>query len=895
MSMNSSEAILQELFTSIKGEDSQVEAETEMEEGEVRKKRKKERSSSLKLRSAKRGKKEERKVKKSRKEKKRRKKGGEDEKINLETEREEERNRTEKRLEVWTPGDDISLSRSRSQPHHHYPEDSSSLRRNQKTTTSPRHSHRSKRVERDSHHYELNSSRHQHRRESQEERPPVRHKDEDVFWDSTWDALQLQKKAEDQERKGRHYLDDRRRTRESTTCLKNKDYHRRSKIERKQSQSPECEELKRLKRLKEIQELVVKEDEKYVDEPPDPNLFEWDNVTKMWRRKIVKSEYGEKLGQSIEKQFKDKSRVSILDLKNRPDEKVRKKALDSSQMTLDEIEAIKDIAPIDEKEEGELRSEDEDNEHIHRKNKKETRNSDHKSRKRRKSRSPSRSRHCIRRSSSRNKYSRHTQRSRHRYRSRSSSRSSNNRRRKRRSRSRDDYFRTSRSAIDKEKLLAIAKKNAVKLLSSNNLMGMDHNRLVAIKSGGQSLNQLTQFCRELAKKGITDEFSDNEVKNSDSDSESLHHPFVVKERPIPNPISFGTTSSTSNEHLTPAAKMAAKSHRMLEFPVSSGNAHRVKESFTESDKDKKSEPKSPTSESEPVKDMIPQPEESSNLSIPEIFDTIDSNSNEEHNLDTSPKNDELLEEQDSNCKQEDLVFDDVEGPTMDIGSIVSQRLNAMRKLTENPNDQDALKEMCNVQKEMSNWAQSKNKPGQFTGHTGAKVLSKGELSTGIQAWARQEQFSSAQKVSGGFGEFMLRKMGWNQGEGLGKDRSGDVDPLTLDIKMDKKGLMSVEEGLYKRKKGSVLTMTACKDLSCKHPVSALMELATKRRWGPPNFVQAFECGPPHKKQYIYKVTVNGMEYQPTVACENKKKAKSDAATFALQEMGLLPKDPNNPL
>ena len=34
---------------------------------------------------------------------------------------------------------------------------------------------------------------------------------------------------------------------------------------------------------------------------------------------------------------------------------------------------------------------------------------------------------------------------------------------------------------------------------------------------------------------------------------------------------------------------------------------------------------------------------------------------------------------------------------------------------------------------------------------------------------------------------MLRKMGWSDGEGLGKDKKGDVDPLTLDIKMDKKG------------------------------------------------------------------------------------------------------------
>ena len=145
---------------------------------------------------------------------------------------------------------------------------------------------------------------------------------------------------------------------------------------------------------------------------------------------------------------------------------------------------------------------------------------------------------------------------------------------------------------------------------------------------------------------------------------------------------------------------------------------------------------------------------------------------------------------------------------------------------------------------------------------------------------------------------MLKKMGWSQGEGLGKTRSGDVDPLTLDIKMDKKGFMSAEENVKKGGRGGgdgTLTLTACKDLSHKHPVSGLMELATKRKWGPPNFVQIFDCGPPHKKQYIFKVTVNGQDFQPTIASENKKKAKADAATVCLQEMGLLPKDPNNPL
>ncbi len=104
---------------------------------------------------------------------------------------------------------------------------------------------------------------------------------------------------------------------------------------------------------------------------------------------------------------------------------------------------------------------------------------------------------------------------------------------------------------------------------------------------------------------------------------------------------------------------------------------------------------------------------------------------------------------------------------------------------------------------------------------------------------------------------MLKKMGWTHGEGLGKDRSGDVDPLTLDIKMDTKGLMAAEEktmyGGKRRGKSDVLTMTGMKDLSGKHPVSAIMELATKRHWGPPNFTQVFECGPSHRKQYIFKV------------------------------------------
>lgn len=39
--------------------------------------------------------------------------------------------------------------------------------------------------------------------------------------------------------------------------------------------------------------------------------------------------------------------------------------------------------------------------------------------------------------------------------------------------------------------------------------------------------------------------------------------------------------------------------------------------------------------------------------------------------------------------------------------------------------------------QMSRWAQSKQEPGQFTGSTGAQILTPKELASGYQAWARR--------------------------------------------------------------------------------------------------------------------------------------------------------------
>ena len=79
-------------------------------------------------------------------------------------------------------------------------------------------------------------------------------------------------------------------------------------------------------------------------------------------------------------------------------------------------------------------------------------------------------------------------------------------------------------------------------------------------------------------------------------------------------------------------------------------------------------------------------------------------------------------------------------------------------------------------------------------------------------------------------------------------------------------------------------------LTGKHPVSALSEYCSKRRWQLPDYNLAFDHGPAHSKQFLYKVTVNGVDYQPAVVSGNKKHAKAQAAAVALKGLGLLPED-----
>ena len=142
------------------------------------------------------------------------------------------------------------------------------------------------------------------------------------------------------------------------------------------------------------------------------------------------------------------------------------------------------------------------------------------------------------------------------------------------------------------------------------------------------------------------------------------------------------------------------------------------------------------------------------------------------------------------------------------------------------------------------------------------------------------------------GRRLLEKMGWKDGMSLGKSNEGCLEPLILDIKTDRKGLMSQEEGPKRSMPVVSQSQVSVKDLSGKHPgeergrrmkpisfidvprrlqyagdegrhwvylnktyllvVSAIMELAVRRKWGPPQWELVEMTGPHHSKTFMFK-------------------------------------------
>uniref|UniRef100_A0A8C1NH44 Protein SON-like n=1 Tax=Cyprinus carpio TaxID=7962 RepID=A0A8C1NH44_CYPCA len=343
-----------------------------------------------------------------------------------------------------------------------------------------------------------------------------------------------------------------------------------------------------------------------------------------------------------------------------------------------------------------------------------------------------------------------------------------------------------------------------------------------------SIKELTERCKKIAESKEEMAIAKPHVSD-DEDDERLVGASLKENK--------GIAFSLGNTSIKPSVRTEAVFAK--EFPVSSGSQHRKKEAD------------GAYGEWVPVEKKIEKPSASSSSGPEET------------------------------SKDSDSVFPEAPSQPVDITLAVSERAVAQKRLAENPFDINAMCMLNRAQEQVDAWAQSNTIPGLFTGSTGAQVLSSDELSnSGPQAWIKKDQFLRAAPVSGGMGELLMRKMGWRSGEGLGKHREGTVEPIIIDFKTDRKGL--VAEGEKTQKSGNIVVM---KDLLGKHPVSALMEMCNKKKWPQPEFVMVHHSGPDHRKNFLFKVVVNGCDYQPQTASPNKKHAKAMAATVALQAMG----------
>uniref|UniRef100_G1KD19 G-patch domain-containing protein n=1 Tax=Anolis carolinensis TaxID=28377 RepID=G1KD19_ANOCA len=349
---------------------------------------------------------------------------------------------------------------------------------------------------------------------------------------------------------------------------------------------------------------------------------------------------------------------------------------------------------------------------------------------------------------------------------------------------------------DKAQLLEIAKANAAAMCAKAgvplppSLMPVitpeKKEEKVISKSAKETILELTEKCKKIAQSQEDDVIVN---KPHVSDEEEEEHPFINHPFKLnePKPIFFNLT--------TPTVKPPPPKNQVTltkEFPVSSGSQHRKKEADSA------------------YGEWVP----------------VDKNKEE----------------------KKDDVFPN---PPVDISSALSERTIAQKRLTENTFDLEAMCLLNRAQERIDAWAELNSIPGHFTGSTGAQVLSSEQLSnSGPQAWVKKDQFLRAAPVSGGMGAQLMRKMGWREGEGLGKNKEGNKEPILVDFKTDRKGLVAVGEKTQKRRG----PFSAVKDLSGKHPVSALLEVCNKRRWSPPVFVLVNDNRPEYRKNFLFKLT-----------------------------------------
>ncbi|XP_030373529.1 protein SON [Scaptodrosophila lebanonensis] len=526
---------------------------------------------------------------------------------------------------------------------------------------------------------------------------------------------------------------------------------------------------------------------------------------------------------------------------------------------------------------------------------------------------------------------------------------------RRRSRSHNRARSRSRSrdlGIDKKRLLEIARKNAIMMFKRGTIPGVEDMTqeikdkvLLKMRYGGRTVQDLTDFCKKISNGEVLSDLSSEEDSDVDKNgnAKAFHHPFKLKER---EPIVMHIRNSTP---IVPVMRREEQIKAItMQFPVSSGQNHRASEAWVPVDR---KETLAPLPTLPPAKQAtnifkdvqknvfakaIPQLEQQEPAfksvgSQLEIATTLETNGLPPTPVPppiSTPSVEPLvptaitsaavtgrpfvpevpipstinapppvLQPVPHPAPPTESIFPQTAPPNMDVSSIITQRLSAIRRLQENPTDFEAMKMMYNAQRNMCSWASSKHVPGQFTGSTGAPVMKAHELNSGPQLWARRDQLTSTKPVTGGMGMALLKKMGWKPGEGLGRTKTGSLQPLLLHVKLDKRGLVSSEDVNYqaprtnvtqRKKQPSGSAGPVALNTQDKHPVCVLNELTSKNRWTAPQYTLQNDTGPPHSRMFLFSVEVNGQSYMPAQASSTKKEAKLNAAKLCLQALGILP-------
>ncbi|VDK69831.1 unnamed protein product [Litomosoides sigmodontis] len=140
--------------------------------------------------------------------------------------------------------------------------------------------------------------------------------------------------------------------------------------------------------------------------------------------------------------------------------------------------------------------------------------------------------------------------------------------------------------IDKKKLLEIAQRNAAQMAQLGYLPNAPPEAKAQLKAGGQSVDQLVDFCQKLQRsqdkaarreKGelvSSDEDLAPKKKKGEDDTDFLKHPFALKPAA---PITINIPNSIPLPIKTPAQRTLEESQLRIAYPVSSGAQHREKD------------------------------------------------------------------------------------------------------------------------------------------------------------------------------------------------------------------------------------------------------------------------------------------------------------------------------